>query len=87
MSERLSLMPWDLWESFSPRKNLALKNTVRLAEVMQDGPRQDKFPQFGIWYVRRKKPFDSLQNRAGCRENSFRVVQQRNLHLAAIDAS
>ena len=48
MPERLSLMPWNLWELFSLRMKFALKNTVRLAEVVQDRSREDEFPQIGF---------------------------------------
>ena len=47
MPKRLSLIPWNLRELFSPRKKLALKNTVRLAEVVQGRSREDEFPQIG----------------------------------------
>ena len=71
MSQRLSLMPWNLRELFPPRKKLALKNTVRLAEVVQRRSREDKFPQIEFGYFRRKEPLNFLENRTGCRETAF----------------
>ena len=44
MAERLSHIPLDSRELFSPRKKLALENVVRLAKIVQDRSREDEFP-------------------------------------------
>ena len=76
MAEWLSLIPWNLRELFSLRKKLALKNAICLANVVQDRAREDEFPQFGSSYSSGKETFHLVENHAGRRENSLRVIQQ-----------